>query len=76
MRRYTVEKCRKRGGYPRHYGYTLRVTPPHVQTTEDVEGVGLCEITPRTHHFQGWYKYRRDAGRMADTLNAAETERR
>lgn len=71
--RYTVEKCRRNGGYPRHYGYTIRRTPPHIQTTDDVEGIGLCTITPIVHHFQGWYKYKRDAIKMTGILNLART---
>ena len=65
-----VVRCRPNGGHPRPYGYTLRMTPPHVQTQEDVEGVGLCNITPRTTHFACWFKYRRDAEHHAAVWNA------
>lgn len=75
MTTYTVERCRPQGGYPRRYGYTLRRDPPYVQTEEDVEGVGLCKITPRVLPFEGWYKYRHDAEDRARTLNAAECNR-
>ena len=69
MANFTVEKCRPQGGYPRPYGYTLRMAKPHVQTEEDVEGVGLCRITPIVHNFQGWYKRKRDAAARAAELN-------
>lgn len=69
MIHYTVERCRKNGGYPRHYGYTLWRTPPYVQTVEDVEGVGYCAITPRTFHFEGWFKFKRDAEKASEIKN-------
>jgi hypothetical protein len=53
MTTFTVERCRKYGGYPRHYGYTIRRDPPTIQTEEDIEGVGLCRISPVKHHFMG-----------------------
>lgn len=66
---YTVERCRKTGGYPRCYGYTIRDNTPHVQTHDDIRGVGRRRITPVTHHFVGWYKYKRDASKRAVVLN-------
>ena len=66
MDRYTVERCK---GEPRGYGYTIRDHKAHVQTQADVEGVGLCPITPIVHHLLGWYKRRRDAEHRAKVLN-------
>ena len=71
MREYTAERCKKTGGYPRPYGYTIRQDPPTIQTQEDVEGVGLCNITPTVHHFHGWYRYKLDAQYQAMILNIA-----
>lgn len=67
--RYTVERCKKQGGYPRHYGYTLRDAKPHIQTTDDIEGVGLCNIGRIVHTFVGWYKHKADAVKACNERN-------
>ncbi len=41
------------------------------QTWDDVEGVGFCNITPITHHFCGWFKYKSDAQQTANVHNQA-----
>ena len=64
--RYTVEKCH---GEPRKYGYTIRDHKPHVQIAEDIEGIGLCFVTPRIHHFCGWYRRKSNAQARANILN-------
>jgi len=68
--RYDVHSCRHGGG-PRHYGYTLRITPPHVTTHEDVEGVGYVAVGARVTRYVGWYKFRRDAEHSARVYNEA-----
>ena len=69
---YTVERCRRAAGYPRHYGYVIRRSPPTIQTFDDVEGVGWCRITPIEHHFDGWYRYRRGAEKWLAVLHEAQ----
>lgn len=60
MRRryYAAPSTRAHGG--RDYGYTVRIDLPLLSSGwEDVEGVGLCRVTPRAISSQGWYRSRR-----------------
>lgn len=75
----TVMTCfqakRKFGSAPRHYGYTLAITPPieHQVTGQDVEGIGWVPCKPYIviQKWQGWYKFRSDAERRVEELNKA-----
>lgn len=57
-RRYTPISCKRLGAIaPRHYGYTLTVSPPNTYAPLGVEG---------------WYKHKADAQKRADALTQCE----
>jgi hypothetical protein len=76
MKTYRVMTS-KRGGrlwgkQLRNYGYVVAIYPPIEYTvdTMDVEGIGMVSIAPRKHvqHYQGWYKYKKDALQRCEEL--------
>jgi len=55
MRKYTVE--RDPGG-----GWHIRIDPPPMTSGwEDIEGVGMCRVTPRAVHHICHFDKKRDA---------------
>jgi len=69
MRRryYAAKSTRAHGG--RGYGYTVRMDPPKMSAAwADVEGVGLCRVTPRAVCAQGWFRSKRDAEARARVM--------
>ena len=58
----------------RKYGYVIRMMPPIVTYSEgkDIEGLGWWPMPRREHvqHLSGWYRYKADAVRRAEELNA------
>lgn len=81
MRRHfvamTAGRAARMGLNPsRPYGYVVQIVPPvvTVKTGEDIEGIGWHPMPPteQVQNFAGWHKYRADAVRRAEELNAAE----
>lgn len=80
----TCNKARRLFGACRNlrpYGYTVMMSPAveHIITSDDVEGIGWVPYNPPKkfiQHWQGWYKYKKDAVARAASLNQSKMDLR